>query len=102
MALPGLTEQALAHVVADVLDDVLDAVHERALGHEARRLLLLEDEEQDEKQDDGDRKPERVLREAKRVEAADDGLRGEARYQLVDLLAQAVQRIAHAMSFPPG
>ena len=47
---PRFTANALYDVIANVLNYELDAVHEGALRHEALRLLLLEDKEDNEQQ----------------------------------------------------
>ena len=88
--LPGLlAHDGLHHVIAHELDDVLDAVHEQALRHEARGLLLLEHEEHDEHQDERDRQPERVRGEADRG-VAHDGVGHEAVEKRVNLLGELV------------
>ena len=90
---PGISQQALAHIVADELNEVLHRIDEAPLGHEARGLLSLEDKEQHKHQDHGDGEPERILGEANRVEVAGYRRRLEARNQLVDLATKAIEWI---------
>ena len=89
MLLPRVSQNALAHVIAHELDDVLDAVDERALRHERGGLLLLEHENHDEHEGQGHSQPEGVVGQAKR-RIADDGVGHEAIEQLVDLLGELV------------
>ena len=90
MLLPGLlAHNGLHHVIAHELDDILHAVHEQTLRHEARGLLLLEHEEHDEHQDKRDGQPERVRGEANRS-VAHDGVGHEAVEKRVNFLGELV------------
>ena len=95
---PGVAEQALADVIPHELDDVLDGVHEESLRDEALRLLLLEDEEDNEQENDCDAHPEDVLREANRG-VSDDSVGHEAVDELAHLVGQLGECI-HFASFP--
>ncbi len=90
MLLPGLlANDRLDHVVAHELNDILDAVDEEALGHEALGLLLLEHEQDHEHQGKRDGKPKDVGGETHRG-IAHDGVGHEAIEKRVDLLGKLV------------
>ena len=85
MLLPVLTHDALADIVLDVLDDVLETVDEEALGDQG--LLLLEHGQDDQEHDRGDDQPKRVLRDAA-AQIAHDGGGAELADQMINLIRQ--------------
>ena len=85
MLLPVLTHDALADIVLDVLDDVLETVDEEALGNQG--LLLLEHGQDDQEHDRGDDQPKRVLRDTAAQIAHDRG-GAELADQMINLIGQ--------------
>ena len=96
---PRIAEHCLCDIVSDELDQVLDAVHEDAVRHEARALLLREDEQHSYAQSACNEEPERIDRQAER-RIADNRSRIERIYELAHRIRDFGKGFAHDDYFP--
>ena len=96
---PRIAEHGLRDIVADKLDQILDAVHEHTMRHERCALLLGEDQEHGHADGAGDQQPEGIDRQAE-LGRAHDRRRIERGDELAHRIRYFGKGFAHDDYFP--